>query len=149
MKLRASIDAITTDVSSTLADFDFVFKLMAGGATAAEKMKIASTGAIAFNQAYTVPDADGNGSEFLQTDAAANLSFAAGGGTPAGATTQIQFNNAGSFGASSRLTFNSSTNALAVGSAFARDSPVSFTQDAGDGTVGADGCRWKHYLQSK
>ena len=135
-ELGATIEAITTDVSSTSEDFDFVFKLMAGGATAAEKMKIASTGAITFNQAYTFPVADGNASEFLQTDGGGNLSFAAGGGTPAGATTQIQFNNAGSFGASSRLTFNSSTNALAVGASLG-GTPVSFTQEAGDGSLGA------------
>jgi len=65
-----------------------------------------------------------------------NLEAAGGGGTPAGATTQIQFNDAGSFGASSRLTFNSSTNALTAGSSIA-STPVSFTQEAGDSTLGA------------
>jgi hypothetical protein len=37
-----------------------------------------------------------------------------GSGTPAGSNTQVQFNNAGSFGASSNFTFNNSTNALKV-----------------------------------
>ena len=35
------------------------------------------------------------------------LTGSGGGGTPGGATTQIQFNNAGSFGGSANLTFNS------------------------------------------
>jgi len=38
------IDVVTTDVTSTSEDFDFVFKTMAAGATAAEKLRIKSTG---------------------------------------------------------------------------------------------------------
>ena len=37
-----------------------------------------------------------------------------GGGTPAGANTEIQFNNSGSFGASSNFTFNSATSQLTL-----------------------------------
>tara|TARA_R110002012_G_scaffold7217_4_gene34093 strand:+ start:4398 stop:6641 length:2244 start_codon:yes stop_codon:yes gene_type:complete len=137
-EIGATIQAITTNVGSGTEAFDFTFNLMAGGATAAEKLKIASTGAITFNQAYTFPVADGNASEFLQTDGAGNLSFAAGGGggTPAGSNTEIQFNNSGAFGASSRLTFNSGTNALTAGSSLG-GTPVNFVQDAGDATFGA------------
>ena len=76
-EIGATIEAITTNVGSTTEAFDFTFKLMAGGATAAEKMRIASTGAITFNQAYTFPTADGNAGEVLQTDGGGNLSFAA------------------------------------------------------------------------
>jgi len=110
-EIGATIEAITTNVGSTTEAFDFTFNLMAGGATAAEKMRIASTGAITFNQAYTFPVADGNPNEFLQTDGAGNLSFAAGGGsgTPAGSDTEIQFNNAGAFGADAGLTYDSSS----------------------------------------
>ena len=36
------------------------------------------------------------------------------GGTPAGANTQVQFNNAGAFGASANFTFNSTTNTLST-----------------------------------
>ena len=61
-----------------------------------------------------------------------------GGGTPAGSTTEIQFNNAGAFGASSRLTFNSSTNALTAGSSLT-STPVIFTQSAGDAVGNAGG----------
>ena len=37
-----------------------------------------------------------------------------GGGTPGGSTTQVQFNNAGSFGGDADLTWNSTTNVLGV-----------------------------------
>ena len=59
-----------------------------------------------------------------------------GGGTPAGSDTEIQFNNAGAFGASSRLTFNSGTNAFTVGSALLT-TPVNFSQSASNGTTQA------------
>ena len=54
---------------------------------------------------------DGNVSNVL----AGNGSWIAaggGGGTPAGNTTEVQFNNAGAFGASNAFTFNNSTNTL-------------------------------------
>ena len=38
-----------------------------------------------------------------------------GGGTPAGADTQVQFNDAGSFGASTGLTFNKNTSVFSIG----------------------------------
>src|SRR6185436_6011021 len=40
----AIIEAVTTDVTSTSEDFDLVFKTMAAGATATEKLRITSTG---------------------------------------------------------------------------------------------------------
>jgi hypothetical protein len=49
---------------------------------------------------------------FLQTDGAGSLSWAqanAGGGTPGGTNTQVQYNNAGNFGGSTGFTFNSTT----------------------------------------
>ena len=61
-----------------------------------------------------------------------------GGGTPAGSNTEIQFNNGGSFGASARLTFNSSTNALTAGNSLL-STPVSFFQTAGDAAGNAGG----------
>jgi hypothetical protein len=42
------------------------------------------------------------------------VAFSGGGGTPGGANTQIQFNDASSFGGSAGLTFNKTTNALAT-----------------------------------
>ena len=56
----------------------------------------------------------------LQTDGTGNLSWTAqtgnggGNGTPGGATTQIQFNSAGAFGASANFTYNSSSSLLTV-----------------------------------
>ena len=57
----------------------------------------------------------------LSTDGIGNLSWVAqsgnggGNGSPAGSNTQLQFNDAGSFGASPNLAFNSATNFLLVG----------------------------------
>jgi hypothetical protein len=53
------------------------------------------------------PNADGNANDFLQTDGAGNLSWAAHTATPpAGSDTQIQYNSGGSaFGASSDLSW--------------------------------------------
>lgn len=53
----------------------------------------------------------------LQTDGLGNLSWTAqtgggGNGSPGGANSQLQFNNAGSFGGSPYLTFDSTTNTL-------------------------------------
>ena len=53
---------------------------------------------------------------YLSLDADNNVVLATGDGattSPAGATTQIQFNNAGAFGASANLTYNSTTGHLA------------------------------------
>lgn len=40
------IESVSTDVTGTSEDFDLVFKTMAGGAAAAEKLRIKSTGAL-------------------------------------------------------------------------------------------------------
>ena len=51
----------------------------------------------------------------LKTDGAGNLSWVAqsgAGGTPGGSNTYLQFNNAGSFGGSSTLTFDNTSNTL-------------------------------------
>lgn len=61
----------------------------------------------------------GNNGYFLQTDGAGNLTWAAGGGgggngSPGGANTQVQFNDAGTFGGDSGFTYNKVTNTLYV-----------------------------------
>ena len=58
----------------------------------------------------------------LQTDGLGNLSWTAqtgggGNGTPGGANTDIQFNNAGTFGGASGFTFNNITGTMTVGNA--------------------------------
>lgn len=45
-EIGATIEAITTDVTGASEDFDLSFKVMAGGATAAEKLRVASTGVV-------------------------------------------------------------------------------------------------------
>jgi len=61
----------------------------------------------------------GSNGYVLQTDGTGNLTWTAqtggsGNGVPSGANTQIQYNNAGSFGASVGFTFNRTSNALSV-----------------------------------
>lgn len=56
---------------------------------------------------------------FLQTDGTGNLTWAAGGGgggngSPGGANTQVQFNDAGTFGGDAGFTYNKNTNTLQV-----------------------------------
>ena len=55
----------------------------------------------------------GTSGYYLQTDGAGSLSWAAGGGgsggTPGGTTTQVQFNDAGSFAGNTGFTFNKTT----------------------------------------
>ena len=57
-----------------------------------------------------LPTTAGTNGYYLQTDGLGNTTWAAGGGggggSPGGSTTQIQYNNAGSFGGSPGFTFN-------------------------------------------
>ena len=65
---------------------------------------------IAANVTWTLPSADGSSAQVLQTNGSGVLSFATvSGATPAGSNTQIQYNNAGAFGASSAFTTDGST----------------------------------------
>ena len=61
----------------------------------------------------------GSNGYVLQTDGAGNLTWTAqtggsGNGTPGGANTQVQYNNAGSFGGSAAFTFDRTSNVLTV-----------------------------------
>jgi len=57
------------------------------------------------------------GSNITITNSAGGISIAAsgGGGTPAGSTTQIQYNNAGAFGASSNFVWDNTNTRLGIG----------------------------------
>lgn len=73
---------------------------------------------------------------FLQTDGSGNLTWAAGGGgggngSPGGANTQVQFNDAGTFGGDAGFTYNKITNTLTVQNISSGDS--------GDDTVNITG----------
>jgi hypothetical protein len=61
----------------------------------------------------------GTANYVLATDGASNLSWVAqtgggGGGTPGGSNTQLQYNNSGSFGGTSGLTFDNASNRLSL-----------------------------------
>lgn len=73
-----------------------------------------TTATAAFNA--LVPSQTSNSGKYLTTDGT-NTSWATvSGGTPAGSTTQVQYNNAGAFGASSNFTWDNSTSTLSVNS---------------------------------
>jgi len=84
--------------------------------------------ATAGSTTYTWPTAP-IASYYLQTDGSGNLSWAAaGGGSPAGSDTQVQYNNSNAFGASSAFTFNSGTGVVtATGFAGALNGTVGAT----------------------
>ena len=70
----------------------------------------------------TVKISGGINGYFLQTDGTGNLTWApagnggnGGNGSPAGANTQVQFNNEGNFGGDAGFTYDSTTNLLTVG----------------------------------
>jgi hypothetical protein len=67
---------------------------------------------------YLLPN-DGSNGQVLTTSGTGNLSWTTvsggGGGTPGGSDTQIQFNDAGSFGGNANVTFNKTTGNMAIG----------------------------------
>jgi hypothetical protein len=67
--------------------------------------------ATAGSTTYTLPSADGTSGQLLSTNGSGTLSWAtaSSGGSPGGSTTQVQYNNAGSFAGSSNLTFDGTT----------------------------------------
>lgn len=78
----------------------------------------------------------GTAGYYLQTDGTGNLTWAASGGgangTPGGANTYVQYNNAGSFGGSSSFTFDATSNTLSVAT-------VSISGNANIGNIGTAG----------
>jgi hypothetical protein len=80
-----------------------VFQATAGGSFNFVGPNIAGTVSL------TLPSADGTSGQFLKTDGAGTLSFAAASTAPGGSTTQVQYNNAGAFAGSANLTFDGTT----------------------------------------
>jgi hypothetical protein len=91
---------------------------------------------------------------YLVTDGTGNLSWVSGGGSGsgvvAGSNTQIQYNNAGSFGSTAGFTFNSATNLLSTpgavtatgniqGANLVTGGVLSVTGNANIGNIGASG----------
>ena len=87
------------------------------GANLAVTGALTVTGGANLGNVANITIEGGNTGEYLQTDGAGNLIWATaggGGGTPAGANTEIQFNDAGAFGANSTFTFNKTTGLVTV-----------------------------------
>jgi hypothetical protein len=115
---------VTTNAQPNITSVGTLTALTVGNATANSTFgngTITSTGNISFTGANVSLGAVGNlkitggtAGYFLSTDGAGNLSWGAaegGGGVSAtGSNTQIQFNDAGSLGASANLTFDKATN---------------------------------------
>ena len=60
----------------------------------------------------TLPNTDGTSGQVLKTDGSGSVSWqdeSGGGGSPAGSNTEIQYNDNGSFGASTNLTYDGTT----------------------------------------
>ena len=66
-------------------------------------------GTISSNVTLTLPIADGSSGQFLKTDGSGNLAFATASTGAAGSTTQIQYNNSGSFAGDADLVWTAGT----------------------------------------
>lgn len=93
--------------------------LSAAAATALLSAMVGDSGSGGTKGLVPAPAAgDAAAAKFLKADGTwAVPAGGGGGGTPGGADTQVQFNDGGSFGGDSGLTFNKTTNALSVGGA--------------------------------
>jgi hypothetical protein len=68
--------------------------------------------ALAADLTWKLPSTDGSNGQALVTNGSGALSWSTPGGAPGGSNTEIQFNNSGAFGGSSRLTWSSGTTSL-------------------------------------
>lgn len=108
---------------------------------------------VASNITWTLPSVDGSTGQALVTNGTGTLSWATPGGSPGGSTTQIQFNNAGSFGGSANFAWDGtnvqigatgalrfadtdSSNYVAFKAAGTVASNVTWTLPSADGTNG-------------
>jgi hypothetical protein len=78
-------------------------------------LSVNTNGDVRINDVYTFPNVDGSPNQVLQTDGSGNVSWAtvsggSGSTSPAGSDTFIQFNDSGSFGANSGLTYDYTDN---------------------------------------
>ena len=77
------------------------------------------------------------------SNGAVTISSTGGSGTPAGSDQQIQFNNAGSFGASANFNFNSTSNRLSVTGSIGMLGDIIPNSDYAY-TLGTPENRWQH-----
>jgi len=92
---------------------DPVFKVY-GANNESEVFKVQGN-VVTINSTYSLPSEDGTAGQVVTTDGAGNLSFSTVNANPAGNTTEIQFNDNGSFGANSSLTYDQSNYTLQTG----------------------------------
>jgi hypothetical protein len=85
-------------------------------ADASNYVAFKSSATVSSNITWTLPAADGTNGQVLSTNGSGTLSWASGGGggSPGGSNTQVQFNDSGSFGGDSGLTYNKTTDVLTV-----------------------------------
>ena len=114
------------NISGTIANANYA--AYAGNVTIAAQPNITSVGNLTtvrvlgnsnLGNIGNVKITGGNNGYYIQTDGTGNLFFVAGGGSGngvvGGSNTQVQFNDAGSFGGSSTFTFDKSSNVLTIG----------------------------------
>ena len=89
-------------------------KLETSGGTVTGNISLATGKTVTIGDSYTFPVADGSSSQILQTNGSGVLTFVdpSAGGTPAGANTEVQYNNAGAFGSEAAFTYDQATNTL-------------------------------------
>lgn len=79
---------------------------------------VTTTGLVNLGSVSNITVTGGNSGYVLSTDGTGNLSWIAGGGggngIPGGSNTEVQFNDAGSFGGNAAFTFNDATGILSV-----------------------------------
>jgi len=77
-----------------------------------KRFEVDTNGNVTINSAYTLPNTDGSTGQILQTNGASTVSWVdlSGSTSPAGSDTFIQFNDSGSFGANSGLTYDYTDN---------------------------------------
>ena len=105
------------------------------------------------NRTWVLPDSNGSPNYVLATNGSGNLSWVAqtgggGNGVPGGNTTEVQFNDAGSFGGDADFTWNKTTNTLTLAGDITAVDSITFDTtaaetsavaklywDNGDGTI--------------
>lgn len=113
-----SVDEDGISVANGTASTGAVLRLGEATANGTNYVAVQAPASLAANTTYTLPTADGTSGQLLSTNGSGTLSWATasgGGGTPAGSTGYIQYNNAGAFGAEAALFYDATNNRLSVG----------------------------------
>lgn len=85
--------------------------------TGTERLRIHDDGTLQINRAYILPNSDGNDGQVLTTDGSGNVAWEDSGGgstSPGGDSTNIQFNNSGSFDGDAELAWDTTDKTLTI-----------------------------------